>query len=140
MVEHVIPQSHLSNLEDILEKLESTLSEWQMEYLSSLKEDDIYKEQTFTFTGLDKEWKKDRTIITAYLESEEGDTLGVTVIGDIGTYLKESQYAGAIYHDRVKTEVNANLVLYSLEEDVLNDIHMEVIGILSEDGIRFYED
>ncbi|MGY5855819.1 MAG: hypothetical protein RTS72_04415 [Candidatus Thorarchaeota archaeon] len=140
-LEQTIPGNYLGNLSDRLEELESSLIERYNEYISSLKNvDDIYGEQTFKCVRVERNWEKKRTVVMAYLESETGDYLGVHILSDVSTYLKDSQYAGAVHQDRVDAEVTANLVPYGIEEDILNEICTEVRQMLQEEGVRFYDD
>ena len=74
------------------------------------------------------------------LESEDGDCIELYVVQDVQSYLNDSQYAGAIYPDRVKSEVTGSLAPYDLEEGELDVILAEVRAALEEEGIKFFEE
>ncbi len=96
----------------------------------------VYEDVTFSYAGLEVQDGR----VAVSLESDDWDSEELYVVQDVQRYLKDSQYAGAIYPDRVKSEVIASLAPYSLEEGELDVILVEVRRALEREGINFYEE
>jgi len=95
-----------------------------------------YEGVPFRYAGL--EVQDGRVAIS--LESDDGESRELYVVQDVQRYLNDSQYAGAIYPDKVKSEVTASLAPYDLEEGELDVIIAEVREAFEEEGINFFEE
>jgi len=159
-IEEVVPLSHLVNLNDVLESLESTLRERYQEQQESsdnaghevghdedvnecdLEEEEtlvevskVYEDVTFRYTGIGV--YRDDVVVS--LESEDGDSEDVQVVGNVNKYLEMSRLTGGIEPDEVKTEVTDNLAPYDLEDGAIEEILNAVCKVLESEGVNFYE-
>ena len=95
------------------------------------------KHEGLTLSYAGHEVLDDRVLVS--LESDDGDCIELYVVQDVQSYLNDSQYAGAIYPDRVKSEVTASLAPYDLEEGEFDVILAEVRAALEDEGINFHD-
>jgi len=115
---------------DVDEKEKSLDEEEQPEPVSK-----AYEGLIFSYAGL--EVQEGRVVVS--LESEDGECIELNVVQDVQGYLKDSQYAGAIYPDRVKSEATTSLALFDLEKGEPDVILTEVRAALEEEGIKFFD-
>ena len=90
----------------------------------------------FCYAGLEVQAGR----VAVSLESDDGDCEELYVVQDVQGYLKDTQYAGVIYPDRVKSEMTASLTSYNLAEGELDVILAEVQAALEKEGINFHKE
>ena len=125
------------------ERIESKIREAHQKHLEMMRErerelTEMYDGVSFSIKKI--EYRHEFDAVKVYLESNTGDEVEETGVQNVLKLRKDTEYAGAIYPERVISQVTEALSLYGIGENDLEEIIKEVKGVLEEQKIRFFEE